>query len=173
MSCLLFIGFFPQIVDLSGYVSMDDARKAQAYILPLAHMADYSKGIIDSRPAGLLSIDDSLCIYLTYQVFQHRKWSDGGYPIFLVLGWLLLTSVALLALVFWHPMVAFLKERPIIIASAAGVVVIAIALAIFTGSRKTFIRANVLIQLGVLTLHRARREFPQLSPLQALGLFSR
>ena len=49
-------------------------------------------------------------------------------------------------------MVAFLRERPIILASIAGVLVVFIALAIFTGSRKTFIRANVLIQLGVLTL---------------------
>ena len=45
-----------------------------AYISAVEHMSDFSKGIIDSRPIVWYVTMTALMLFLTYHVFQYRKW---------------------------------------------------------------------------------------------------
>jgi gliding motility-associated transport system permease protein len=49
-------------------------RDLIAYFSAIDHMFGFSKGIIDSRPVVYYLSMTALCLALTYQVFQSRKW---------------------------------------------------------------------------------------------------
>jgi len=70
ITLLLFLGF---IFDIAN-VTLPVARDVQSYVSPVGHMADFSKGIIDSRPVVYYLTMTALTTFLTFQVFQYRKW---------------------------------------------------------------------------------------------------
>ncbi len=72
ITLLLFMGF---IFDI-GQVSNPIARELQSYISPIAHMTDFSKGVVDSRPLVYYLSMTALVVLLTFHVLQYRKWSD-------------------------------------------------------------------------------------------------
>jgi ABC-2 type transport system permease protein len=51
-----------------------DVRELFSYFSALEHMADFSKGMIDSRPIVLYLSLTALVLFITHQVFQYRKW---------------------------------------------------------------------------------------------------
>jgi ABC-2 type transport system permease protein len=67
---LFLLGF---VFDIFG-ITTQAAREAQSYVSPLGHMADFSKGIIDSRPIVFYSSMTVFITFLTFHVFQYRKW---------------------------------------------------------------------------------------------------
>ncbi len=145
---LLLVGFIPEVFGGGSQIS----RETQTYILPTAHMADYSKGIIDSRPIVYYLSMTVFMVFLTLQVFQYRKWSEGGNPAFFVLGWLTFMALALVGLLFWEQIYAYLKQHPPVAIGAGAVILILIGIAISVRSRKVAIGTNVIVQLAVLTL---------------------
>ncbi len=61
---------------LSFIMNITDARlkDINSYISAPDHMMDFSKGIIDSRPIVFYLSMTTLMLFLTFQVFQYRKW---------------------------------------------------------------------------------------------------
>jgi ABC-2 type transport system permease protein len=49
-------------------------RELFSYFSALEHMADFSKGMVDSRPIVLYLSLTALVLFITHQVFQYRKW---------------------------------------------------------------------------------------------------
>lgn len=67
---LLFLGFLPEIMNLTSPIMKD----IFSYVSAIQHMQDFSKGIIDSRPIVWYLSMTALMTFLTFQVFQYRKW---------------------------------------------------------------------------------------------------
>lgn len=59
---LLFANISPQVRDLTTYISA------------ISHMMEYSQGLIDTRPIIFYVSMTSLMLYITFQIFQSRKW---------------------------------------------------------------------------------------------------
>ncbi len=70
ITLLLFLGFIFDITNVTNPM----ARELQSYVSPVGHMMDFSKGIIDSRPVVYYLSMTVLMTFLTFQVFQYRKW---------------------------------------------------------------------------------------------------
>lgn len=70
ITLLLFMGFIFDIANLTSPIY----RQTEGYISPVGHMQDFSKGIIDSRPIVFYLSMTALTTFLTFQVFQYRKW---------------------------------------------------------------------------------------------------
>ncbi len=49
-------------------------REVTAYLSAISHMGEFSRGIFDTRPVVLYLSLTGLTLYLTFQVFQSRKW---------------------------------------------------------------------------------------------------
>ncbi len=75
---ILVIILFGFVFDIFGMNAQSGVqamlREAQGYISPLMHMQDFSKGIIDSRPVVFYLTMTALTTFLTFHVFQYRKW---------------------------------------------------------------------------------------------------
>ncbi|MEA3212066.1 MAG: gliding motility-associated transport system permease protein [Chthoniobacter sp.] len=67
---LLFLGFLPAIM----HVTAPAVKDLFSYISAVQHMEDFSKGLIDSRPVVWYLSMTALVTFLTFQVFQYRKW---------------------------------------------------------------------------------------------------
>lgn len=59
---LLFANISPQVRDLTAYISA------------ISHMMEYSQGLIDTRPVVFYLSMTALVLYITFQIFQSRKW---------------------------------------------------------------------------------------------------
>lgn len=70
ITLMLFLAFLPDIMNLSTPVIKD----MFGYISAIQHMQDFSKGIIDSRPIVWYVSMTSVVTFITFQVFQYRKW---------------------------------------------------------------------------------------------------
>lgn len=49
-------------------------REFTAYFSPIAHMASFSQGLLDTRPIVLYVSLTVLTLFFTFQVFQYRRW---------------------------------------------------------------------------------------------------
>ena len=49
-------------------------REITSYLSAIEHMMEFSRGILDTRPFVWYGSMTVLCLYLTLQVFQSRKW---------------------------------------------------------------------------------------------------
>lgn len=68
--------FFFFVIGLIGIVVNvpDGLRDVISYFSCFEHMADYSKGVIDSRPLVWYLSMTFLMLFINFQVFQYRKW---------------------------------------------------------------------------------------------------
>lgn len=66
----LFLGFLPDIMS----ITTPGIKEMFAYISAVQHMSDFSKGLIDSRPFVWYLSMTTLMSFITFQVFQYRKW---------------------------------------------------------------------------------------------------
>ncbi len=63
-------GLSPFIFNITSPASRD----LISYVSAIDHMADFSRGLIDSRPVVWYLSMTSLILFINLQVFQHRKW---------------------------------------------------------------------------------------------------
>jgi len=49
-------------------------RQVAYYISTIEHMADFSRGIFDSRPLAFYLTTSALCLFITYQILKSRRW---------------------------------------------------------------------------------------------------
>jgi ABC-2 type transport system permease protein len=49
-------------------------RDLISYVSAIEHMADFSRGMIDSRPIVWYVSMTALVLFINLQVFQYRKW---------------------------------------------------------------------------------------------------
>ena len=59
---LIFANISPEVRDLTAYISA------------ISHMMEYSQGLIDTRPIIFYLSMTGLMLYITFQIFQSRKW---------------------------------------------------------------------------------------------------
>ncbi len=70
ISVMFYIGLFNVLfANLSPHV-----RDLTTYVSAITHMAEYSQGLIDSRPIVFYLSMTGLTLYITFQIFQSRKW---------------------------------------------------------------------------------------------------
>lgn len=75
MTFVAIFGFF--VTGLLGFILSSPSQAVRdviAYFSAVEHMADFSRGIIDSRPVIWYLSMTSLVLFLNLQVFQYRKW---------------------------------------------------------------------------------------------------
>jgi len=65
-----FFGLMPDIWNITD----PDKREFFTYLAALQHMADFSRGLIDSRRIVWYVSMTGLVLFATLQVFQYRKW---------------------------------------------------------------------------------------------------
>src|SRR6266853_413979 len=70
ITVLLFLAFLPDVMN----VTAPAIKELFNYISAIQHMQDFSKGIIDSRPIVWYLSMTALMTFVTFQVFQYRKW---------------------------------------------------------------------------------------------------
>jgi ABC-2 type transport system permease protein len=70
ITLLLFLGFLSDVVGVTDPF----LKEMNAYISAVEHMRDFSRGVIDSRPIVWYLSMTALVTFLTFQVFQYRKW---------------------------------------------------------------------------------------------------
>jgi ABC-2 type transport system permease protein len=70
ITVLVFLAFIPDVLGITAPAIKD----LFAYISPVQHMQDFSKGLIDTRPLVWYLSMTALVSFLTLQVFQYRKW---------------------------------------------------------------------------------------------------
>lgn len=51
-------------------------RELTYYISPVQHMADFSRGIFDTRPVVFYLSSTLLILFATFHVFQYRRWKS-------------------------------------------------------------------------------------------------
>lgn len=70
ISVMFYLGLFNMVfVNISPQV-----REVTQYISAISHMMDYSQGLIDTRPIVFYLTMTALVLYVTFQIFQSRKW---------------------------------------------------------------------------------------------------
>lgn len=70
ISVMFYIGLFNVLfANLSPHV-----RDLTTYVSAITHMAEYSQGLIDTRPIVFYLSMTGLTLYITFQIFQSRKW---------------------------------------------------------------------------------------------------
>ncbi len=72
ITLMLFLAFLPDIMNITA----PGIRDLFSYISAIQHMQDFSKGIIDSRPIVWYLSMTTLVSFVTFQVFQFRKWKS-------------------------------------------------------------------------------------------------
>ena len=72
ITLLLFLAFLPDIMNITAPAIKD----VFSYISAIQHMQDFSKGLIDSRPIVWYLSMTVLVTFITFQVFQYRKWKS-------------------------------------------------------------------------------------------------
>ncbi|MBV9127282.1 MAG: ABC transporter permease subunit [Verrucomicrobia bacterium] len=72
VTILLF--FFIGIVATVKPNVSQNLRDLMAYTTSVLHMQDYSRGVLDTRPMVFYTSMTLLLQFITYQVFQYRKW---------------------------------------------------------------------------------------------------
>lgn len=70
ITLLLFLGFIFDIMNITSPL----AHEMQRFLSPYEHMIDFSKGVVDSRPIVFYVTMSAFVTFLTFQVFQYRKW---------------------------------------------------------------------------------------------------
>ena len=74
ITLLLFVAFLPDIMNITAPA----IKESFGYVSAIQHMQDYSKGIIDSRAIVWYVTSAAFASFLTFQVFQGRKWDEGN-----------------------------------------------------------------------------------------------
>lgn len=75
MTFVAIFGFF--VTGLLGFFLQSPSQATRdiiSYFSAVEHMADFSRGIIDSRPIVWYLSMTALVLFVTHQVFQYRKW---------------------------------------------------------------------------------------------------
>jgi len=75
MTFVAIFGFF--VTGLLGFILNSPSQAVRdliSYFSAVEHMADFSRGIIDSRPLVWYISMTSFILFLNLQVFQYRKW---------------------------------------------------------------------------------------------------
>jgi len=75
MTFVAIFGFF--VTGLLGFILNSPSQAVRdliSYFSAVEHMADFSRGIIDSRPLVWYISMTSFVLFLNLQVFQYRKW---------------------------------------------------------------------------------------------------
>ena len=75
MTFVAIFGFF--VTGLLGFILNSPSQAVRdviSYFSAVEHMADYSRGLIDSRPLVWYSSMTVFVLFLNLQVFQYRKW---------------------------------------------------------------------------------------------------
>lgn len=70
ITVLLFVAFLPDVMGITAPA----IKELFSYISSIQHMQDFSKGLIDTRPVVWYLSMTSLLTFVTFQVFQYRKW---------------------------------------------------------------------------------------------------
>ncbi|MDD5200660.1 MAG: ABC transporter permease [Terrimicrobiaceae bacterium] len=70
ISLLFYWGFYSRLFpNVSPFL-----RDLTDYLSPIQHMALFSQGLFDTRPVVLYLSCTALVLFLTFQVFQYRRW---------------------------------------------------------------------------------------------------
>ena len=72
--CLL---FFLGLVTYIAPNPSAELRELMSYFSAIDHMAEFSRGVFDTRPIVFYLSSTVFCLYLTFQVFQSRKWRSA------------------------------------------------------------------------------------------------
>lgn len=70
----IFGAFIGGLVTFIFNVTSPLLRDAISYVSAIEHMADFSRGLIDSRPIVWYLSMTALVLFINFQVFQFRKW---------------------------------------------------------------------------------------------------
>lgn len=70
----IFIAFVTGLLQFILNVTNPVLRDMITFVSPIAHMGDFSRGLIDSRPIIWYVSMTALVLFITFQVFQRRKW---------------------------------------------------------------------------------------------------
>lgn len=70
----IFIAFVAGLLTFILNVTNPVVRDIIAYVSPIQHMVDFSRGLIDSRPLVWYISMTLLVLFINFQVFQRRKW---------------------------------------------------------------------------------------------------
>ena len=68
--------FFAGLLSFITNVTDPTTKDVNTYISAVEHMADFSKGVIDSRPIVWYLSMTVLMLVLNFQIFQYRKWKS-------------------------------------------------------------------------------------------------
>jgi ABC-2 type transport system permease protein len=75
---MTFVAIFGSFVaGLLGFILNSQSQAVRdiiAYFSAVEHMADFSRGLIDSRPIIWYVSMTALVLFMNLQVFQYRKW---------------------------------------------------------------------------------------------------
>lgn len=72
--CLIVVVFFFGVLAAVVQTGTATFRDLMSYISAFEHLGDFSRGIIDSRPIVYYLSMTGFMLFLTFQVFQFRKW---------------------------------------------------------------------------------------------------
>lgn len=70
----IFLAFVAGLLSFILQVTAPVVRDFISYVSPLEHMADFSRGLIDSRPIIWYLSMTVFVLFINFQVFQRRKW---------------------------------------------------------------------------------------------------
>jgi len=68
--------FFAGLLSFIMMITEPTLKNLNSYISAVEHMADFSKGVIDSRPIVWYLSMTVLMLVINFQVFQYRKWKS-------------------------------------------------------------------------------------------------
>ena len=70
----IFIAFVSGLLTFIANITNPVLRDMIAYVSPIQHVDDFSRGIIDSRPIVWYLTMTALMLFINFHVFQRRKW---------------------------------------------------------------------------------------------------
>jgi len=71
---LISLMFFLSLLSFFFLSASPALRELTYYFSTISHMAEYSQGVIDTRPLVFYSTLTLFTLFLTFHVFQHRRW---------------------------------------------------------------------------------------------------
>lgn len=71
---LICLTFFVSLLSFLFLNASSFLRELTYYFSAIEHMGEFSRGIFDTRPVVFYSSMTFLCLFLTFHVFQHRRW---------------------------------------------------------------------------------------------------
>ncbi len=71
ITILFFMGLLSLALNVNPFL-----RDLTEYLSAIEHMMEFSRGLFDSRPVVFYLSMTVLTLYLTFQVFQYRKWRN-------------------------------------------------------------------------------------------------